>query len=55
VLQLVALSVHALDGALARVANLRLELCTRCAEEVGFVLDVGFRDQARAREHHVFD
>lgn len=52
-LQLVALRAHPLVLAFARVADLRLQLAARCAEQVRFVLDIRLGDEAFARERHV--
>ena len=54
-LQLISLRAHPLHLPLSRIPNLRLEFRTRGAEEIRFVLDVGFRDEARARERHVVE
>lgn len=54
-LQLVALGAHALHLAATRVPDLGLQLCARRAEQVRFVLDVGFGDEACARQDDVVD
>jgi hypothetical protein len=55
VLQLRSFRAHALIPAFPRIPDFGFQLATCGAEEVGFVFNVGFGDEAGARERHVGD